>query len=306
MRKVSSLIITALVLCLPLAFLGQSNLRQPTVRTTGLLNFTWTAGTVNNGGHAVAIAAGSTNATAAQTDCAAPTYTACNFLYANSSGTVASTVTLATAGASGNTILAFAETNGTVITKLSFPLQNSGVGLAGIGVITSPTLVTPNIGVATGTSLDLTAGLDVGVAGTTVGTVAMHNATSGTITLQPTTGALGTVTATFPATSITVPGTIVTSCGTSATCAAPSTVSASAKVFIGTSGALNGASPSVAVVSGLTPAFTSTATYRCVVMVNGAAASTTIGSIANTSTSSFTVTATNSATNTLDYICVGS
>jgi hypothetical protein len=42
-------------------------------------------------------------------------------------------------------------------------------------------------------------GATVGVAGTSVGTIAFKNATSGTITLQPTTGALGTVTATLPA-----------------------------------------------------------------------------------------------------------
>ena len=46
--------------------------------------------------------------------------------------------------------------------------------------------------------------LTVGVAGTTVGSVAFKNATSGTITLQPTTGALGTVTATLPANTGTI------------------------------------------------------------------------------------------------------
>jgi hypothetical protein len=49
-----------------------------------------------------------------------------------------------------------------------------------------------------------TNGLTVGVAGTTVGSVAFKNATSGTITLQPTTGALGTVTATLPANTGTI------------------------------------------------------------------------------------------------------
>lgn len=42
-------------------------------------------------------------------------------------------------------------------------------------------------------------GLTIGVSGSTVGSVAFNNATSGSITLSPTTGALGSVTATLPA-----------------------------------------------------------------------------------------------------------
>jgi len=47
-------------------------------------------------------------------------------------------------------------------------------------------------------------GITVGVEGSTVGSVAFKNATSGTITLQPATGALGTVTATLPANTGTI------------------------------------------------------------------------------------------------------
>ena len=47
-------------------------------------------------------------------------------------------------------------------------------------------------------------GVTVGVEGSTVGSVAFKNATSGTITLRPATGALGTVTATLPANTGTI------------------------------------------------------------------------------------------------------
>lgn len=47
-------------------------------------------------------------------------------------------------------------------------------------------------------------GVTVGVEGSTVGSVAFKNATSGAITLQPATGALGTVTATLPANTGTI------------------------------------------------------------------------------------------------------
>lgn len=48
------------------------------------------------------------------------------------------------------------------------------------------------------------AGLSVGVAGSTVGSIAFNNATSGTISLRPTTGALGAAVATLPANTGTI------------------------------------------------------------------------------------------------------
>lgn len=233
LATILTVIITLAVL--PMFVTGQANLRQPVIRSTSLLNLTWTAGTVNNGGKAVTIAAGSTNGTASRTDCAAPTFTTCGWLYADSAGTVANTTTRATAAASGNTILAMYESNGTTITKLSFPLQSSMLSQAAVGTLTGATLVTPNIGAATGTSLDLTGSLDVGVAGTTVGTVVMNNATSGTITLSPATGALGTVTATLPAATGTV---MLSTLATNAPDVANSVTGASAAlVFEGTADA---------------------------------------------------------------------
>jgi len=55
--------------------------------------------------------------------------------------------------------------------------------------------------VVAGITTDGTSALNLGVAGTSVGKVVLANATSGTITLQSTTGALGSVTLTLPATT---------------------------------------------------------------------------------------------------------
>jgi hypothetical protein len=55
-----------------------------------------------------------------------------------------------------------------------------------------------------GFTYDATSKIGLGVAGTSVGGVQLFNATSGSITLQPTTGALGAVTATLPANTGTI------------------------------------------------------------------------------------------------------
>lgn len=58
--------------------------------------------------------------------------------------------------------------------------------------------------VSTGFTTDGTSVLTLGVAGASVGAVAMTNATSGSVTIAPTTGALGAVTATLPANTGTI------------------------------------------------------------------------------------------------------
>lgn len=134
------LIVASCVVSFAPAAQAQSNLRQPVVSSSGL-TITYTAGTINNGGHAVAITAGTVTATASRTDCAAPTYTICGFVYSNSSGTVAYTTALATAAAQGNTLMAFAESDGGGVTKLSFPLQNGALFTSGllVGSVNSAT-----------------------------------------------------------------------------------------------------------------------------------------------------------------------
>lgn len=129
-------------------------------------------------------------------------------------------------------------TNSTIdlTTKVTgaLPVANGGTGLAsgtsgGIPAYTGSTTITssaaltsnsPVLGggagavpkVVAGITSDGTSKLTLGVAGTSVGSVGFNNATSGQITLQPTTGALGTVTLTMPATSGTIlqSGTAVT------------------------------------------------------------------------------------------------
>lgn len=65
----------------------------------------------------------------------------------------------------------------------------------------SPTLVTPNIGVATGTSLDVSGVLESGANGGTGGQLKMFGSTSGDVTVKPA-AAAGTATAfTLPATN---------------------------------------------------------------------------------------------------------
>lgn len=65
---------------------------------------------------------------------------------------------------------------------------------------------TNKVSEAAGFTFDGTSALTLGVAGTSVGSVAFKNATSGTITVQPVTGALGTVTLSLPATTSTLAG----------------------------------------------------------------------------------------------------
>ena len=129
--------------------LAQANLKPP--------NFTWqsaaglsikgTAGTVNNGGHAVVVAASSTGITASKNDCSSPNYANCNFLFANPAGTVANTTTQSTAFAAGNTLLAFIETSASAVTKLAFPQQSSLVAAGGLNALmdcgTSSACATP-------------------------------------------------------------------------------------------------------------------------------------------------------------------
>jgi hypothetical protein len=82
------------------------------------------------------------------------------------------------------------------------------------GALTSNAVVlgagTDDAKVVAGISTDGTSALNLGVAGSSVGKVVFSNATSGSITLQPTTGALGTITLTLPAAS----GTLFTSATT--------------------------------------------------------------------------------------------
>jgi hypothetical protein len=90
----------------------------------------------------------------------------------------------------------------------------------------------------------------------------------------------------------------------SATCT--ETVTANVKVISGISGALNGASPSVAAVT-FSTGFTSSSTYACTASINGnSAASAAKGlAIAYTSGSIVTFTSANAANEAISFICMG-
>lgn len=74
---------------------------------------------------------------------------------------------------------------------------------------------------AAGFTFNGTSTVTLGVAGTSVGAVAFKNATSGTITLQPVTGALGTVTLSLPAATDTLVGIAATQTLTNKTLTTP-------------------------------------------------------------------------------------
>lgn len=113
------------------AVYAQANLKQPNVTQNTATTVKWTAGTLNNGGHSVTVTASSGSVSTSMNDCTSPGYAACNFVYANSGGTVAVTTSRVTAFASGNTLMAYVETSGSAITKLSFPQQANTAVMSG-------------------------------------------------------------------------------------------------------------------------------------------------------------------------------
>lgn len=93
------------------------------------------------------------------------------------------------AGTSGG-VLAFTAT-GTLASSAALTANAMVLG-GGAGAVPK---------VAAGLATDGTSQLQLGVAGTSVGSVQLRNGTSGSITLQPVTGALGTITLNVPATN---------------------------------------------------------------------------------------------------------
>lgn len=90
-----------------------------------LLLVNYTAGKLYLGDTPVSVAAGQLTMTASKADCTGPAYTACNIVYANSAGTVASTLAIATAAASGNSILAYVQTSSTAVTEIRYPWETT-------------------------------------------------------------------------------------------------------------------------------------------------------------------------------------
>lgn len=96
-------------------------------------------------------------------------------------------------------------------------------------------------------------------------------------------------------------GSNVFDCGTTTTCA--NTATTAARTIIG-SVALSSGTPSTAVVASISPAFTSTATYRCT-LTNQTTATNNLLKVVNTSSSSFTITGPDTITDTIGFICAG-
>jgi hypothetical protein len=105
---------------------------------------------------------------------------------------------------------------------------------------------------------------------------------------------------TWPDASITVSGAVLTDCGTSASCAAPTTRSSTLKIAIGSHAMTAG----VLAITGISPAFTSTASFTCaasdpsnpytITAVNGSGSAVT-----------FTASTTSGNTDTVSWACVG-
>lgn len=90
-------------------------------------------------------------------------------------------------------------------------------------------------------------------------------------------------------------------CGTTTSCSATSQVNA--KIVYG-SVALSSGAPSTAVVTGISPAFTSTSSFVCTA-TQGSSATGNLIKIVNTSSSSITITGPATVTDVVGYICVG-
>lgn len=106
-----------------------------------------------------------------------------------------------------------------------FAVAGSGTVTATAGSLTSNAVVlgagSVDSKVVAGITTNGTSSLQLGVAGTSVGSVAFRNATSGTVTLLPVTGALGTVSLSLPAATDTLVGRATTDTLTNKTLTSP-------------------------------------------------------------------------------------
>jgi len=138
------------------------------------------------------------------------------------------------------------------------------------------------------------------------GTGSVNVAAGKTLTVSNSLTLAGTdaTTATFPATSITVSGATAQACGTTSTCAATN-VGATVKIVTGSAPLVSG-TPSTVAITGISPAFTSAATYSCTVTNATTAANVlSVLTAGYVSGSAFTITGPNTLTDVARYVCVG-
>lgn len=91
-------------------------------------------------------------------------------------------------------------------------------------------------------------------------------------------------------------------CGTTSTCSATS-ITSTLKIVSGSAPLVSG-TPSTVTITGISPAFTSTATFNCVASDNTTQANSVLVTKVSGSSVTFTGIATN--TDTISYICAGS
>lgn len=170
-----------------------------------------------------------------------------------------------------------------------FKMINNNGSAQTVAALESPSFTTPVLGVASGTSLSLTATSAQLALGTTNVTTFSAASPSGSATVALSTKAGG-----FGSAS---------PCGTTGTCTANAATS-NVMVKYG-SVALSSASPSVATVSGLP--FTSSASYFCTATPTGNTAAIAAGGVAITYVDggSFTLTGPNTVTTVINFVCIG-
>jgi hypothetical protein len=141
--------------------------------------------------------------------------------------------------------------------------------------------------------------LNIGTAGTSAAAIGLKNATSGTVTIAPPTGALGTVTATVPAiTGGLVAGFSCGATGTGSQTCSPTAVNGQMHLYNG-----NSVLSSNAATITFPVAFTSTTSYFCV--ANDVTTRANPVQMIPASATTATITNTTGASDTIQWICVG-
>lgn len=137
------------------------------------------------------------------------------------------------------------------------------------------------------------------------GTVQVASGKTAVISNSLTFAGTDATTATFPSSSIAVSGAVAQECGTSAGACSATNISATVKIVRGTAAATS-ASPSTVAITGISPAFTSAATFTCT-----AEDATTVANVfavltaGYVSGSAVTFTGPNTVTDTIRYYCIG-
>lgn len=120
------------------------------------------------------------------------------------------------------------------------------------------------------------------------------------------TGSVRVVVRMYPDTAASGADLQASDCSTAAACSATVLNGAGLKIVTG-SVPLSSGTPSTATVTGLSPAFTSSSSYRCAVVPEGATAAIAAAGVAISyvSGTSFTLTGPNTVTTVMDYVCIG-